>query len=130
METTLSNCLQPSDPPPMGKLSYSTEELGMKSEGVKPCSSLIIITSPPFMLPPFKMMGLNIIEAGVVERGVSGDVIELLIYHQLGVKPSLTLHPFCIPGYVAGHSLTGGKPGESSSKVCLCFNGQAGCNEQ
>ena len=37
---------------------------------------------------------------------LSGDVIELLIYHQPGVKPSLTLHPFSILGYVAGHSLT------------------------
>ena len=37
---------------------------------------------------------------------MSGDVIELLIYHQPGVKPSLTLHPFGILGYVAGHSLT------------------------
>ena len=35
-----------------------------------------------------------------------GNVIELLIYHQPGVKPSLTLHPFGVPGYVAGHSLT------------------------
>ena len=37
---------------------------------------------------------------------LSGDVIELLIYHQPGVKPSLTLHPFGVLGYVAGHSLT------------------------
>ena len=37
---------------------------------------------------------------------MSGDIIELLIYHQPGVKPSLTLCPFGIPGYVAGHSLT------------------------
>ena len=35
-----------------------------------------------------------------------GNVIELLIYHQPGVKPSLTLRPFGVPGYVAGHSLT------------------------
>ena len=39
---------------------------------------------------------------------VSEDVIELLIYHQPSVKPSLTLRPFGILGYVAGHSLTGG----------------------
>ena len=38
---------------------------------------------------------------------MSGDVIELLIYHQPGVKPSLTLRPFGVLGYVAGHSLTG-----------------------
>ena len=38
---------------------------------------------------------------------MSGDVIELLIYHQPSVKPSLTLHPFGVLGYVAGHSLTG-----------------------
>ena len=38
---------------------------------------------------------------------LSGDVIELLIYHQPGVKPSLTLHLFGVLGYVAGHSLTG-----------------------
>ena len=37
---------------------------------------------------------------------MSGDVIELLIYHQPGVKLGLTLHPFGILGYVAGHSLT------------------------
>ena len=37
---------------------------------------------------------------------LSGDVIELLIYHQPSVKLSLTLHPFGILGYVAGHSLT------------------------
>ena len=37
---------------------------------------------------------------------MSGDVIELLIYHQPGVKPSLTLRPFGVLGYVAGHSLT------------------------
>ena len=37
---------------------------------------------------------------------LSGDVIELLIYHQPGVKPSLTLRPFGVLGYVAGHSLT------------------------
>ena len=37
---------------------------------------------------------------------LSGDIIELLIYHQPGVKPSLTLRPFGILGYVAGHSLT------------------------
>ena len=37
---------------------------------------------------------------------MSGDIIELLIYHQPGVKPSLTLHPFGVSGYVAGHSLT------------------------
>ena len=37
---------------------------------------------------------------------LSGDVIELLIYHHPSVKPSLTLHPFGILGYVAGHSLT------------------------
>jgi hypothetical protein len=39
---------------------------------------------------------------------LSGDVIELLIYHQpgTGVKPSLTLRPFGVLGYVAGHSLT------------------------
>ena len=37
---------------------------------------------------------------------LSGDVIELLIYHQPSVKPSLTLRPFGILGYVAGHSLT------------------------
>ena len=37
---------------------------------------------------------------------MSGDIIELLIYHQPGVKPSLTLHPFGVLGYVAGHSLT------------------------
>ena len=35
-----------------------------------------------------------------------GNVIELLIYHQPGVKPSLTLRPFGVLGYVAGHSLT------------------------
>ena len=35
-----------------------------------------------------------------------GDVTELLIYHQPGVKPSLTLRPFGVLGYVAGHSLT------------------------
>ena len=40
------------------------------------------------------------------EPVVSGDVIELLIYHQPGVKPSLTLRPFGVLGYVAGHSLT------------------------
>ena len=28
------------------------------------------------------------------EKRLSGDVIELLIYHQPSVKPSLTLHPF------------------------------------
>ena len=39
---------------------------------------------------------------------VSEDVIELLIYHQPSVKPSLTLRPFGILGYVAGHSLTTG----------------------
>ena len=39
-------------------------------------------------------------------RRLSEDVIELLIYHQPGVKPSLTLCPFGILGYVAGHSLT------------------------
>ena len=37
---------------------------------------------------------------------MSGDVIELLIYHQPSVKPSLTLCPFGVLGYVAGHSLT------------------------
>ena len=37
---------------------------------------------------------------------MSGDVIELLIYHQPSVKPSLTLRPFGVLGYVAGHSLT------------------------
>ena len=45
----------------------------------------------------------------IIERLIeilSGDVIELLIYHQPSVKPSLTLHPFGILGYVAGHSLT------------------------
>src|ERR1700679_608669 len=40
------------------------------------------------------------------EGVMSGDVIELLIYRQPGVKPSLTLRPFGVPGYVAGHSLT------------------------
>ena len=39
-------------------------------------------------------------------RSLSGDVIELLIYHQPSVKPSLTLRPFGVLGYVAGHSLT------------------------
>jgi hypothetical protein len=33
------------------------------------------------------------------------NVIELLIYHQPGVKPSLTLR-LGVLGYVAGHSLT------------------------
>ena len=37
---------------------------------------------------------------------LSGDIIELLIYHQPGVKPSLTFCPFGVLGYVAGHSLT------------------------
>ena len=37
---------------------------------------------------------------------LSGDIIELYIYHQPGVKPSLTLCPFGVLGYVAGHSLT------------------------
>ena len=37
---------------------------------------------------------------------MSEDVIELLIYHQPSVKPSLTLRPFGVLGYVAGHSLT------------------------
>ena len=37
---------------------------------------------------------------------LSGDVIELLIHHQPSVKPSLTLGPFGVLGYVAGHSLT------------------------
>ena len=37
---------------------------------------------------------------------LSEDVIELLIYHQPSVKPSLTLRPFGVLGYVAGHSLT------------------------
>ena len=37
---------------------------------------------------------------------LSEDVIELLIYHQPDVKPSLTLRPFGVLGYVAGHSLT------------------------
>ena len=37
---------------------------------------------------------------------LSGDVIELLIYHQPSVKPSLTLRPFGVLGYVAGHSIT------------------------
>ena len=40
------------------------------------------------------------------EGVMSEDVIELLIYHQPGVKPSLTLRPFGVLGYVAGHSLT------------------------
>ena len=39
-------------------------------------------------------------------QSLSGDVIELLIYHQPSVKPSLTLRPFGVLGYVAGHSLT------------------------
>ena len=39
---------------------------------------------------------------------MSEDVIELLIYHQPSVKPSLTLRPFGVLGYVAGHSLTFG----------------------
>ena len=39
-------------------------------------------------------------------RKLSEDVIELLIYHQPSVKPSLTLRPFGVLGYVAGHSLT------------------------
>ena len=43
---------------------------------------------------------------------MSGDVIELLIYHQPSVKPSLTLHPFGVLGYVAGHSLTDDKDKE------------------
>ena len=37
---------------------------------------------------------------------LSEDAIELLIYHQPSVKLSLTLRPFGILGYVAGHSLT------------------------
>ena len=37
---------------------------------------------------------------------MSEDVIELLIYHQPSVKPSLTLRPFGVLDYVAGHSLT------------------------
>ena len=41
-----------------------------------------------------------------MKRSLSGDVIELLIYHQPSVKPSLTVRPFGILGYVAGHSLT------------------------
>ena len=41
-----------------------------------------------------------------INQWLSGDVIELLIYHQPSVKPSLTLHPFGVLGYVAGHSLT------------------------
>ena len=40
------------------------------------------------------------------EGVMSEDVIELLIYHQPDVKPSLTLRPFGVLGYVAGHSLT------------------------
>ena len=52
---------------------------------------------------------------------MSGDVIELLIYHQLGVKPSLTLHPFGVPGYVAGHSLTPELLDlENKSFMCYC----------
>jgi hypothetical protein len=43
-----------------------------------------------------------------IQCTVSEDVIELLIYHQPGVKPSLTLRPFGVLGYVAGHSLTYG----------------------
>ena len=43
---------------------------------------------------------------------MSEDVIELLIYHQPSVKPSLTLHPFGVLGYVAGHSLTGSRNGD------------------
>ena len=41
---------------------------------------------------------------------LSGDVIELLIYHQPGVKPSLTLRPFGVLGYVAGYSITVATP--------------------
>ena len=37
---------------------------------------------------------------------MSEDIIKLLIYHQPGVKLGLTLHPFGVLGYVAGHSLT------------------------
>ena len=54
-------------------------------------------------------------------RGVSEDVIELLIYHQSSVKPSLTLRPFGILGYVAGHSLTNVK-----LPAGLGFNSQGG----
>ena len=56
-----------------------------------------------------------------VMRALSGDVIELLIYHQPSVKPSLTLHPFGVLGYVAGHSLTDLVPmkgGRGGHKAC------------
>ena len=58
---------------------------------------------------------------------LSGDIIELLIYHQPGVKPSLTLHPFGILGYVAGHSLTGAPWGDLEGHMkpmqrCLSIN--------
>ena len=49
-----------------------------------------------------------LLKFGSIILKVSGDVIELLIYHQPSVKPSLTLRPFGVLGYVAGHSLTEG----------------------
>ena len=52
-----------------------------------------------------EQIGMKDKEIGVKKK-LSGDIIELLIYHQPGVKPSLTLHPFGVLGYVAGHSLT------------------------
>ena len=52
---------------------------------------------------------------------LSGDVIELLIYHQPGVKPSLTLCLFGILSYVASHSLTNVK-----LPAGLGFNSQGG----
>ena len=42
----------------------------------------------------------------LLAKDSQGDVIELLIYYQSSVKSSLTLRPFGVLGYVAGHSLT------------------------
>jgi hypothetical protein len=58
-------------------------------------------TSVPLPLPPNTPPNTR-----PISEIVLGDVSELLIYHQPGVKPSLTLRPFGVLGYVAGHSLT------------------------
>ena len=59
--------------------------------------TVAIYPSTPFLIIKLKVFLLTFL---------SGDVIELLIYHQPGVKPSLTMCPFGLLGYMAGHSLT------------------------
>ena len=73
----------------------------------------MVAHGPSHFFPPH-----HAFEGSAITGRLSEDVIELLIYHQPSVKPSLTLRPFGVLGYVAGHSLT---------EVLLRFRNHVAC---